>query len=203
MIFEHTVSALLKNFVSQKALDQNYEQSKGSLLPTCRYDAVQWLAEAPIRGFSAVPVWIPNYTFLSVQAIIITIAGTPIRHGAPKRGFVNHPIFQLGSLLLRFTITCFSFLFSPLPRYPASPSTALAAILTISTFLLFRPLTAPPAFYRDAFGYGSGLSHSPRAWLRYEEARLAEVVQSRQPAYRGSGDRRTSKSSREYHSVSR
>ena len=164
MIFEHTVSALLKNFVSQKALDPNYEQSKGSFLSTCRYDVVQWLAEAPIRGFSAVPVWIPNYTFLPVQAIIITIAGTPIRHGAPKRGFVNHPIFQLGSLLLRFTITSFSFLFSPLPRYqpvlqrPSQPS-SLSAPFSSSDDLLCYPrsivmlsATAPVSVIRPGHG---------------------------------------------------
>ena len=33
----------------------------------CRYDTVQ--AEAPIRGFSAVPVWVPDHTFLPVQVL--------------------------------------------------------------------------------------------------------------------------------------
>ena len=62
---------------------------------------------------------------------------------------------------------------------PRSSFTALAAILVIGTFLLFRRLAAsPPTFYRDAFGFGRG--RSLRAWLRDEEARYAGVVQSRQ-----------------------
>jgi len=62
---------------------------------------------------------------------------------------------------------------------PRSSFTALAAILVIGTFLLFRRLAAsPPAFYRDAFGFGQG--RSLETWLRNEEARYAEVVQRRQ-----------------------
>jgi hypothetical protein len=67
-----------------------------------------------------------------------------------------------------------------MPR--SSSFTALAAILVIGTFLLFRRLSAPPAFYRDAFGFGRG--RSLRAWLRDEEARYAEVVQSREELIR-------------------
>jgi hypothetical protein len=64
---------------------------------------------------------------------------------------------------------------------PRAYFTALAAILTLGTFLLFRRLAAPPAFYRDAFGGGGyGLGHSLGAWLREEDARYAEVVRARQ-----------------------
>ena len=71
----------------------------------------------------------------------------------------------------------------PPPTMPRSSSlTALAAILVIGTFLLFRRLSAPPAFYRDAFGFGR--SRSLRTWLRDEEVRYAEVVQSRQELIR-------------------
>ena len=64
---------------------------------------------------------------------------------------------------------------------PCSSSyTPLAAILVIGTFLLFRRRRHP--FYRDAFGLGRG--RSLRAWLRDEEVRYPEVVQSRQELIR-------------------
>jgi hypothetical protein len=62
---------------------------------------------------------------------------------------------------------------------PRASFTALAAILILGTFLLFRRLSAPPAFYRDAFG-GYGLGRSVKTWLRNEDARYAEVLQARQ-----------------------
>jgi len=66
-----------------------------------------------------------------------------------------------------------------LPRPPRASFTALAAILTLGTFLLFRRLSTPPAFYRDAFD-GYDLGRSLRTWLRNEDARYAEVVRARQ-----------------------
>ena len=93
------------------------------------------------------------------------------------------------------TITGFSFLSSTTTSKPRSSFTALAAILTIGTFLLFRRLTAPLTFHRDVSPTITVVrSGHGREMRRHGMQRLCNVVSNSL----GSGDRRTSTSRREY-----
>src|SRR5712691_7852987 len=101
---------------------------------------------------------------------------------SPKGGWSTSdlPIAVLSSIRLLHHIIPVFLSFPPPLLYttmpPCASFTVLAAILTLGTFLLFRRLSAAPAFYCDAFS-SFGLGHSLsrlRPWLRDEDAWYVE-----------------------------